>query len=741
MQPWHDEFRFVHPKRGMRWIEGNAVPHREPDGSILWHGFAWDVTERNRTAAALRAGDAQYRAVVETTADGYWMVGKDGRILDVNDAYTRLSGYGRDEILAMRVSDFDAQERPEETMARIQRILNGATELFETLHRRKDGSAWPVEISAAALTVGDGRIFAFIRDITRRREADENLRIAAAAFESQEGMMVTDTAGAILRVNRTFTAITGYSNDEVVGRTPAVLQSGHHNAAFYRNLWAVLLSEGQWQGEIWNRRKDGGIFPEWLSISAVMDTHGRATHYVGAFFDVTERKNAEDRIRRVAFYDPLTNLANRRLLTERLERSLASARRSNRHGALLFIDLDHFQAVNDTQGHDVGDQLLVEVGRRFANCVREVDTVARVGGDEFVVMCDELDVDAVAAAMQAEAVAEKIREALAAPITLSSKSGAPIDNFEMTCSIGICLFDASDVSIDAPLKSADVAMSQAKSAGRNAVRFFQPAMQTTLDLRIATIRDLRRALPAGQLDLHYQVQVDAALQPVGAEALLRWNHPQRGQISPAEFIPLAEETGLILPIGQWVVDRSLDRLAAWAAHPETAGLSISVNLSARQFRDDDLVDRISAAIERTGIAPERVTLELTEGVVIVNVGESIARMKALKALGVRLSIDDFGTGYSSLSYLKRLPIDELKIDQSFVRDLTVDPNDAAIVLAILGMARHFGHVVVAEGVETQAQFEFLKRNGCQLFQGYLFGRPAPAGEFERSRLVATALLE
>ncbi len=665
------------------------------------------------------------------------------RWLRVNDHLCEMLGYPREELLALTWPELTHPDDVAADIALLERMMAGDIDGYALEKRfvRKDGSVVAVDLDVKYVRTqvgAAGMVVAMLHDITRRRQADENLRIAAAAFESQEGMMVTDTAGVILRVNRAFTEITGFAEDEIIGKTPAVLRSGHHDAAFYRDLWSVLIREGQWQGEIWNRRKDGGVFPEWLSISAVKDGHGRATHYVGAFFDITERKKAEQRIRHLAFYDPLTHLPNRRLLNERLGRALAAARRSSRHGALLFIDLDHFQTVNDTLGHDVGDQLLVEAGRRFAACVREADTVARVGGDEFVAMCDDLDAGAIAAGSQAEAVAEKIREALATPFTLARKSGHPVDDLVITCSIGISLFDGTDESIDEPLKSADVAMSQAKNAGRNAIRFFEPAMQTALELRIATIGDLRRALPAGQLDLHYQKQVDAETRPVGAEALLRWNHPALGAIPPAEFIPLAEDTGLIIPIGQWVVDRACDRLAEWAASPNTMNLSLSVNLSGRQFSDHDMVDRFRRAFARSGIVPERLTLELTESAVLANINDSIVKMKALKALGVRLSIDDFGTGYSSLAYLKRLPIDELKIDQSFVRDLTVDPNDAAIVLAILGMARHFGHIVVAEGVETEAQFEFLRRNGCQRFQGYLFGRPMPAGEFESACLVAPA---
>ncbi|MDP2821943.1 MAG: EAL domain-containing protein [Sulfuritalea sp.] len=560
------------------------------------------------------------------------------------------------------------------------------------------------------------------------------LRIAAIAFESQEGMFVTDPKGVILRINHAFTELTGYSAEEATGKTPALLRSGHHDEAFYKKLWQTLVSDGRWQGEVWNRRKNGEIYPEWQIISAVTDEEGRVTHYVSAFSDITQRKQAEAEIQWLAYYDHLTRLPNRRLLIDRLERALASSARRRRHGAVLFIDLDHFKTLNDTRGHEVGDLLLIEVAQRLLSCVREVDTVARLGGDEFVVMLEDLGEDRDTAAKETETIGEKIRGVLNRPFTLGSTGVAGAIEYQCTASIGAGLFFDGGDTIDDLLKHADVAMYQAKDAGRNTVRFFDPAMQATLESRAAMETDLRRALSLGQFELFYQAQIDSGGRILGAETLLRWNHPERGLVSPADFIPLAEETGTIVPIGRWVLETACRRLKIWAEDAATRNLLLAVNVSARQFRQPDFVGEVCAVLEQTGADPTRLKLELTESLVLDNVADTIDKMNVLKSLGVGFSMDDFGTGYSSLSYLKRLPLDQLKIDRSFIRDIVTDPGDAAIVRTIIVMAKSLGLGVVAEGVETGEQRDFLDRNGCSLFQGYLFSRPLPLDEFERFML-------
>jgi diguanylate cyclase (GGDEF)-like protein/PAS domain S-box-containing protein len=551
---------------------------------------------------------------------------------------------------------------------------------------------------------------------------EQELRIAATAFESQEGMLISDAKHVILRVNSAFTRITGYSPEEVLGQYTTIFRTPKHEPEFYSEMRSLLDGTGTWQGEMWMRRKSGETFPLWLSISAVRSSDGNITHYVHALVDITERKLAEDEIRNLAFYDPLTRLPNRRLLMERLRHALATGKRNGSEGALLFIDLDNFKKLNDTRGHDIGDLLLEAVGGRLEACLRQGDTAARLGGDEFVVLLEDLSTEAIEAADAAEAVAEKIQATLKEPYLLQGAE------HHSTSSIGVSLFKSQDITAEDLLKQGDLAMYQAKAAGRNAIRFFDPIMQEAVSTHAAMESDLRRALLDQQFVLYYQAQVDTTGKPIGAEALVRWQHPHRGMISPADFIPLAEETGLILPLGDWVLDRACQQLRQWQERPGTSHLTIAVNISARQFHDIQFVDKVLAAVEKHDIDAHMLKLELTESMLLKDVGDMIVKMRALMTRGVRFSLDDFGTGYSSLSYLKRLPLEQLKIDQSFVRDIFVDPNDLAIVQAIVTLGRSLGLSVIAEGVETKEQCEFLKASGCHSFQGYLFDKPSASVE-------------
>ncbi|MHB8666176.1 MAG: bifunctional diguanylate cyclase/phosphodiesterase [Burkholderiales bacterium] len=584
------------------------------------------------------------------------------------------------------------------------------------------------DLGVRAVTDGPSEIAAVSQEfnamIDSQQRAVDELRIAAIAFESQESMFVTDANANILRVNKAFTQSTGYSAEEVVGQTPRLLSSGRHDSAFYERLWDSVKRTGSWQGEIWDRRKNGEIFPKLLTITAVMSEAGAVTHYVGTHIDITDIKRAQDEIRHLAFYDHLTQLPNRRLLLDRLQQALASSARSGRRGAALLIDLDDFKTLNDTLGHDKGDLLLQQVGQRLSTCVREDDTVARLGGDEFVVLLEGLSESTGEAATQTESVGEKVLAALNAPYFL--------DGIERhsTPSVGVTLFSGHQVAIDELLKQANLAMYQAKAAGRNTLRFFDPTMQSIVADRAVLAADLREALSQQQLVLYYQPQVIGDRRLTGAEALVRWRHPRRGMVSPAEFIPLAEETGLILALGQWVLQTACIQLARWASQPGTADLLLAVNVSAKQLQQADFVDQVLEVLASTGANPNRLKLELTESLLVSNVEISIAKMTALKAHGVGFSLDDFGTGYSSLFHLKRLPLDQLKIDQSFVRDILINPNDAAIAKMIIALAESLGLSVIAEGVELEAQREFLARHGCHAYQGYLFSRPLPLGEFE-----------
>jgi len=560
--------------------------------------------------------------------------------------------------------------------------------------------------------------------ISARKRMEDDLRIAASVFESQEGMVITDANGVIMRINPAFTDVTGYTEQEALGQRMSLLKSGRHESAFYAAMWQSINETGGWQGEIWNRRKDGEVFPEWLTISAVKGDEGKVTHYVGSLIDITERKEAEEKIHTLAYYDALTHLPNRRLLMDRLHRAASVSARNNHFDAVLFLDLDYFKTLNESKGYDVGNLLLLEVARRLESISRDGDTVARLGSDEFVIVLEALSVDQEAAAAQAEMVAGKIQAALSQPYLLNELT------HHITLSIGIVLFRGQQENEEDLLKHAEVAMYQAKTAGRNAIRFHDQDMQSALEMRAEMEGELRQAIDRHQLRLYYQVQVDSLGRPLGAEALVRWAHPERGLVSPMHFIPLAEETGLILTMGLWILQTACAQLKAWQQNAQTRELSLAVNVSAKQFRQAEFVEQVQRVLLESGAKPSNLKLELTESILLENVDDIISKMRELKVLGVRFSLDDFGTGYSSLQYLKRLPLDQIKIDQSFVRDISQDANDAAIVQTIIAMSEALGLKVIAEGVETKVQQEFLESHGCHAFQGYLFGKPVTIEQFE-----------
>ncbi len=564
----------------------------------------------------------------------------------------------------------------------------------------------------------------FEREI-QRKQAEDQLRIAAVAFDTDEAIMITDADANIIRVNRAFERITGYSEEEVKGKNPRILSSGRHNKSFYAKMWQDILSTGTWNGEIWDKGKSGNLYPKQMTISAVKNDQGQTTQYVSIFTDISERKQSEQRIEELAFYDQLTGLPNRVLLLDRLRQAMTASTRSRNYGALLLLDLDGFKNVNDTLGHDMGDLLLKQVAQRLISCVRADDTVARVGGDEFLVMLPNLGTSERDAASRIEIVGEKIRAVLSQAYQLNDVVS------HSTPSIGVTLFKGHQAELDDLLKQADLAMYKSKEAGRNTLHFFDPDMESAVMKRAALEKDLREAINEKQFLLHYQAQVVDDNRLTGAEVLVRWQHPERGLVSPADFIPLAEETGLILSLGHWVLQTACTQLAVWAIRPDMAHLTIAVNVSAHQFRQDDFVDQVLAVLNSTGANPQRLKLELTESMLASNIDEIIEKMSALRAKGVGFSLDDFGTGYSSLSYLKRLPLDQLKIDQSFVRDVLSDTNDASIAKTIVALAQNLGLGVIAEGVETTAQRDFLASAGCHAYQGYFFSRPLPLEGFEK----------
>ncbi|MDP2824880.1 MAG: EAL domain-containing protein [Sulfuritalea sp.] len=716
--------------------------------SVLLFGLAWSLaTTRDRAVRlardmtkSLRESEARFRVLVEQAPDAITVYDVDlGRFVEANAQAEKLFGCTREELLKggpesfYPPGQFNGKSATENVAEMLERALAGDQVVFERTIRNAQGRVLRCELRLVRLPSADRRLVrgSFI-DITERKRAEADIRIAAATFESQEGMMIMDAGKVILRVNRSFTEITGYGSEEAVGKTPGLLYSGRHDAAFYQAMWESVQRTGTWRGEIWNRRKNGEVYPEWLSITAVKGGDGAVTHYVATFADITLRKAAEDEIRNLAFYDPLTRLPNRRLMLDRFRHALTSSARHERHGALMLFDLDDFKILNDTLGHDVGDQFLVEVAARMESCIREGDTVARLGGDEFVVILEDLDVEAVAA-MQAESVAVKIQAALNQPYLLDLSLAAGDVNtrsYRCTSSIGITLFRDQSLSVDELMKRADTAMYQAKAAGRNTLRFFDPEMQAVVATRAALDADLRTAIRERQFLLHYQPQVDGEGRVTGAEALLRWQHPRHGLVYPAEFIPPAEDSGLILPLGHWVLEAACGQLVVWAGQADMAHLTVAVNVSGRQCRQWDFVEQVLAVLRDTGADPRKLKLELTESVLRHDVEDTIAKMTALKAEGVSFALDDFGTGYSSLSNLKRLPLAQLKIDASFVRNVLTDSNDAAIARTIIALGQSLGRAVIAEGVETEAQREFLALLGCHAYQGYLFGRPGTAAALQ-----------
>jgi diguanylate cyclase (GGDEF)-like protein/PAS domain S-box-containing protein len=687
-----------------------------------------------RSKTAIETSEKRLQLLLGSVSNGIWGLDKTGHTTFVNQAAANMLGYAPEELIQKPMHDTvhyahaDGTRYPTEQCPMHATLIDGKPRIgIDEVLWRKDGSNFPVDYSSHPIYHQgelEGAVVVF-ENISERKQKDEALTLASSVYQSSnDGIVVTDENNLILDVNPAFTKITGYTLEEVRGKNPKIFQSGKHDRQFFEQMWQSILSNGHWQGEVWDRLKNGELQAKWLSISVIRHADGSIFRYVGQFSDITEKKRKDELIWEQANFDALTNLPNRRLFADRFRQALSSSARSWRYGALLSLDLDQFKRLNDTYGHSKGDQLLIEVANRLRECIREEDTVARMGGDEFMVVLNGLSLNKNEAAVQAEVIAEKIRSELCKPYQLNKTE------HHTSSSIGIVLFLGHTDSHEKLLAHVDTAMYQAKDKGRNSICFFDSSMQEVLDKRGQLESELRGALERNEIALHYQLQVDSMEQAIGVEALLRWTNPHLGIVPPVQFIPVAEESGLILPIGLWVLETACKQLARWQTSPQFSHLSIAVNVSTVQFREAEFVSIVRDTLRQTGIRPGQLELELTESLVIDNIDDSIRKMQELKGLGVRLSMDDFGTGYSSLSYLSRLPFDQLKIDQSFVCNITTNQHNAAIVQTIISMAESLGMGVIAEGVETEAQREFLDLRGCPAYQGFLYARPVPVDELE-----------
>ncbi|MDH3209562.1 MAG: EAL domain-containing protein [Burkholderiaceae bacterium] len=683
--------------------------------------------ELRQTQQALLAARDRYVDLYDFAPVGYFTLSADGQITEANLTGASLLRQERARLVGSRFArhvapaDQDRWYRHERTL-----LQGGELARIELALLDRNGCIFHAQVDCVVGAGAEQTLRVTLTDISDRKRVEAELSLASTAFEAEGGIMITDAKGAILRVNTAFTTMTGYSAAKAVGQPARLLNSGRHDAAFFANMWDCLHQTGAWEGEIWNRRKNDEVYPQWLAIAAVRDGELEVTRYVGTMLDISKGKAHEKEMSLLAFYDPLTGLPNWRLMQDRLQQAMATSARSGREGALMFIDLDNFKRINDTIGHAKGDLLLRQVAQRLTACVRECDTVARPGGDEFVViLASDLSGVPVEAAAQAINVSEKIR------VTLNETYEIAGQPCVSSASIGIKLFSGHSVPAEELLRHADEAMYTAKNAGRNALHFFDPALNGSLQTRTTLEADLRRASERGEFVLYYQPEVDNDRRLLGAEALLRWQRPRKGLMLPDEFIGIAEETGVIHELGRWVMETACTQLVAWSTDPDMDHLHLSVNISAHQLRDKGFVQQVLDVLDRSTADPTRLKLELTEGVMLNNVDDSIAKMSALKARGVGFSLDDFGTGYASLAYLKRLPLNRLKIDRSFVHEVLANARDAAVAHTIVELGRNLGLTVIAEGVETQAQHELLHSYGCHAFQGNLFGAPAPLGALQQ----------
>ncbi|MYN29730.1 bifunctional diguanylate cyclase/phosphodiesterase [Duganella levis] len=721
-QPYEIEYRIQDAAGAVRWVQENGQPQpSEADRDAPWvDGIISDISQRKHNEMRIEALLAEQSAILDNVMFGVMFV-RHRTIVSVNRRCEELFGYepgamtgASTSIVFMTAFDFEAAGARQ-----YPSLAQGDYFSEERQYRRKDGSTFWCMVSGCALDqnrANEGSIWVYA-DITARKEAEEKLRLSATVIEHiADGVVVLDAEGTIVAVNPAFTQITGYTEAEAMGKDRTLTRSGRHEQSFYEEMWQEQLDKGFWRGELWSVRKNGELYLEFLTVSAVRDTRGRATHYVGVFSDITKAKESQEKLDHLAHHDPLTALPNRLLFHDRLQHALLRAARDGEQLALLFIDLDRFKNVNDTLGHHIGDELLKQVAKALQDRLREGDTLARLGGDEFIVLLENIENQ-----YGASQVAEKLVQMFEEPFMVAGHE------LFVTCSVGISLFPDDAADLNMLIRNADVAMYQAKARGRNGFSFYAPSMtgEGVERLRLETF--LRRSIEKDEIFLNYQPQVEIDTgRLVGVEALVRWNHPELGLIPPIRFIPLAEDTGFINQLGKWVLHEACRQMVRW----QDAGLhvpKIAVNLSAKQFERGSIVNMVADILRDTGLEPQRLQLEVTESV-IMNTGDAMVFINDLHSIGVALAIDDFGTGYSSLAYLKQLPVQTLKIDRSFIKDISTDVNDEAIAIAIIQLGKSMNLSVIAEGVETEEQAAFLLRHGCNLAQGYFYSRPVAADD-------------
>ncbi|NNG21644.1 bifunctional diguanylate cyclase/phosphodiesterase [Telluria aromaticivorans] len=721
MRPWQHEYRLRFPDGVEHLISGNALPSLTEQGNVVWNGFLVDVTARRRSAARAELWARHSQLLMEMTTDGIHILDEAGFLVEANDAFAQMLGGAARQMLGMHVSEWNLEwDTPTLRQCFAGLVATpGTAATIDARYRRLDGRRIAVRIYATS-TVVEGRAYVYCSssDVTEEQRMHRELSIAAIAFQGPESMFIADAGRQLVRVNRAFIAATGYQESELAGMDPL---AGRIDAAGQACPWLELARSGAWSGELNMRRKNGEVYPVLLDLSAVVDEHGNVDNYVGRETDLSARKAAEREIARLAYYDEPTGFPNRRMLLERLAQS---AMDGGRVGALFHIDLDDFKALNDRLGHAAGDRLLHQAGERLLSVAGAGGTVARLKGDEYGVFIDGLGAAGATPSAEALAAGARMLAALNGPYCLDAQA------LRSTASIGVALACPGTLAGEQLMEQAKLAMCSAKAQGRNTVRIFAPTMQSPYCAQLALEADMARGMQHGEFVLHFQPQHEGG-QVVGAELLVRWKHPVKGLLMPGAFIEQAEQGNMIVALGSWVLECACAQLAAWHAHPATAGLSLSVNVSARQFRQADFLAGVADVLRRTGADPARLTIELTESLLIDDVDDTIAKMKALKSMGIGCALDDFGVCYSSLTYLKNLPFAEMKIDQTVIQDLR-DPKSAAIVRAIIVLGETLGLKVVAEGVETEDQRAFLSTHGCTRQQGYLHGRPVPLQEFASS---------